>query len=1040
MKTLILHLSYIHIAGQDDYITSFVSAIARSVRELNCEADECVIVVSGDVAQSGTVAEYVAAKSFFSAVSKAVSDVLGLRDPKWVIVPGNHDCSFRPEDHVMRETLLDAVRKDPTKGTDASMVKACTAPQANFFDFLQSFSPPTSITTQLWYDYRISVGPHVLVFRCLNTAWMSSNPEAPGALLYPASVVPDPEDSAAIVITVFHHPSNWLEPNNRREFLRAIEKSADLVLTGHEHDAANYIKIDSTGIRSEYIEGAVLQDRRRAVPSGFNVLLLDLGRDEKVVAHFVANGDAYTRSSGDLLHQPFKRNRLCGRAEFAPSDAFRRFLDDPAVNLSHPAKDRITLSDIFVWPDFREISYTKKSKPLISAKSFLDRLKSSKRILLCGPDRSGKTALCKQLVEVLRTDAIVPVYVQCAESSLGPDHAVAIIESTFAKQYSRDDLTAYRQLPASRRAVILDGVHVLRLSRAAKIQMLTKLSQHAEYLILTADDMAQHVEDLVYSKESLASTVDFRPFELTQFGHIQRYTLVEKWLCIGVTAAEGRARVGLEWPLIARTIDTVIGKNFVPAFPVFILAILQTREAARPIDVRASTYGYFYERFVHDALTAGAKDGDPVTKREYLARLAWSMYEKRDRSIGEGALRAFHAQYESVMQVRLPFVPFYRELLSADILSEEANYYVFKHDYMYYYFAASYISDRMGDAAVRQAVTEMSLSLHVEEFAYIMLFLAHLSRDPHVIDTMLARARSLYANIQPAELNDDVTFMGDGTGEIVIGYVDDDVTITRRKLLARRDEYEECPAESNDIDLDDDATEPGSDGLDAVLKMNTAFKTLQILGQVLKNFAGAMEGPAKLQVASECYLLGLRVLGAAIGFMRDNEDAVYTHMFQILKRECPDCRESTLLRKAEGAVFYFGQLFSYGIIKILSNALGSEKLLLTYESIGEKFPTPVVGLVNLSLSLDNSTAIPEKAVLALHKEHRKRPLVKSLLRQLVVQHFDLFDVHVITKQRICSKLEIPYRKAVGVDRREILIAAPAFKSPKLLRGRADEKL
>jgi hypothetical protein len=59
--------------------------------------------------------------------------------------------------------------------------------------------------------------------------------------------------------------------------------------------------------------------------------------------------------------------------------------------------------------------------------------------------------------------------------------------------------------------------------------------------------------------------------------------------------------------------------------------------------------------------------------------------------------------------------------------------------------------------------------------------------------------------------------------------------------------------------------------IEEILQHNAAFKTIQILGQVLKNFTGSLRGGPKRQLMEECYGLGLRVLGnifrvAELGF------------------------------------------------------------------------------------------------------------------------------------------------------------------------------
>ena len=53
MKLMLIHLSDIHIASEEDVITNRHSQIVNAVRNLDYSLDMCVVVVTGDVAFSG---------------------------------------------------------------------------------------------------------------------------------------------------------------------------------------------------------------------------------------------------------------------------------------------------------------------------------------------------------------------------------------------------------------------------------------------------------------------------------------------------------------------------------------------------------------------------------------------------------------------------------------------------------------------------------------------------------------------------------------------------------------------------------------------------------------------------------------------------------------------------------------------------------------------------------------------------------------------------------------------------------------------------
>ena len=113
----------------------------------------------------------------------------------------------------------------------------------------------------------------------------------------------------------------------------------------------------------------------------------------------------------------------------------------------------------------------------------------------------------------------------------------------------------------------MDDLDRLYLDRSAKLQLLKVLTEFAEVVIVTANDITHQLEDVVYSRDSRVAEIEFQPHRLLEFGHYLRNALVERWFAIGSDAIAAAERLAREWAQIRRTIDTVVGRNFVPAYP-----------------------------------------------------------------------------------------------------------------------------------------------------------------------------------------------------------------------------------------------------------------------------------------------------------------------------------------------------------------------------------------------------------------------------------------------------------------------------------------
>ena len=236
------------------------------------------------------------------------------------------------------------------------------------------------------------------------------------------------------------------------------------------------------------------------------------------------------------------------------------------------------------------------------------------------------------------------------------------------------------------------------------------------------------------------------------------------------------------------TLNTLIGKNYVPSYPVYVLSVLQALDSATPIDITASTHGYFYELFIRTTLARGRNRKDFDVVASYLAFVSYRMEKRGIKIIGSDELRAVHDAYEERYDIRRPFAAMLRQLVDQGIFTGVNDGFRFKYSYLYNYFVASYMRDHMAEPDVREMLGDISRAVHTERNANILLFLAHLSRDPIIIGELLSASRDLYAGYPPAELKEDIQFLAElwpGLPEVV--YDENDPKVSRGAMLAEMD-------------------------------------------------------------------------------------------------------------------------------------------------------------------------------------------------------------------------------------------------------------
>lgn len=1044
MRILVVQLSDIHMHVNGNALTGRGALVAAAVRGLDPAIDAGVLLVTGDVAQSGADDEYMAALEFLDDVQRGLTSALRAGVPvHTAVIPGNHDCDLRGAQGA-RDALRERVLTGKASATDPSIIEICTAVQRQFFEFRDVVMAPDPARPDgpLYYERRFAVGGESVEVRCLNTAWLSQRHESEGTLYFPVALIPDRNADAAVAITILHHPFNWFPNENRRALQRRVEQVSDIIFTGHEHAHSRRTQVVGTGEVNEFIEGVALQVGADPSESGFHALVLDTGAGEERFCRFTWEpAEALYVPDGDAAWQPFQVNRLRARKDFELAPAFEAYLDDPEAAFEKHGAGRIRLSDVYVFPELGKVSPTVGDRPApVKGEDLFDDTTGPANLLITGADQSGKTCLAKAVFQRVRARGLVPVLIDGAQFSPVTGRAHEAVERVFAAQYDPSGAQRYRQLERGRRVIVVDNLHKLRARPERISAILDELAAFAGRIILLTNDVAHAVGEIVRAGAVIEGRGDYGHYRILPFGHVKRGELTERWHLLGDTLDDEQFAQRLRQA--NTTLDVVLGRNFVPAFPVFILAMLQGLDTPQGVDVGASTYGYFYELLLRNALAAGSNQGQYSERVSYLASVAFAMYSQRRGDLTHTEIRELTAAFITRYDVDVDVRSMTDDLVRRLVLVRSGDAYEFKYRYIYYYFVASYLRDHITEEPIRDAIRALSRRLSDEESANIMLFLAHVSTEPLIIEVMLEDARTHFANVAPAHLEDDVAFLTRFAPPLPeLTYEERDVTENRRESAVHRDALErsseaEASGETRSVVRSGDPAaggEPDAESEQYALaqaqraRILTALKTLQILGQVLKNFESSIEADRKEAIARECYALGFRILADITALLREGRADLVAYVVSTLReeehrRERRSGTEADVLVRANAVVFGLGLVAAFGIVKAISFAVGSPRLNRTYRRVAAAMPTVATRLVNLSVQLDQSSGFPRGEITRLAEDLRDTGLPLAVLQWMVLAHINLFPVQFQEKQRVCTALGIKYTPQLGVNARRRLLA------------------
>jgi len=1037
MKALIVHISDIHL--REDHENPSVkkfALIGKALQNEEKDLDHVIAVISGDVAYGGQKSEYDLAEQCFDTLSKDLQKRLNVPKIRFVFVPGNHDCDFS-ESSSLRTLTIEAIRNG--RGPDEDMIECCCKPQVKFINFRDGFpnGRPDRVLSQLHWEYQIEQDDQIIEFRCYNTAWMSVLHEIQGTLHVPDSVASrtDSDKIGDYVISVFHHPYNWMPANTFRRFKSLIEDSSDLVLTGHEHEADHFQKYSFKSKEvNDYLEGAVFQEQDRDDRAGFHAIYLNLATQKQRVVSFTWEDDKFIPERSDYPWVAYKRGSRGGKRDFDLCDDFSRWLEDPGASYLHPAKPDLRLADIYVFPNLKQFEISKKSDfiygSLVEGRDVLKALGSRMKVLLFGRQQSGKTTLAKVLFTDLYNQNLTPVIVageDLKKEHLNLEQLDKLVESQFAKQYRNPNLPSFKQIDKDKGVLIIDDFDHGALNATGRLKLLEVAAKRYGRLVVLADDMIK-MEEIAVHKDGSDVLTDFEQFEIVQFGHLLRSKLITRWYSIGSEYDADQLELGRRIHSAEQMVSTMLGRNYLPHFPVFILTLIQANDSVTRPNTSAGTYGSLYEVIITQALASKEAKVDLDTKMTYLSEIAHWMHVERKKRITDEEWEIFHRKYCGKFKIRPSKEALKNDLAANGLFDLRDECYGFRHPASYYYFVARYFRDNLPQDSVRIAVKNLLGKLYKEEHASIWLFLTHLSKDPFLLETILVHSKQIYSDLQAARFEDDISFLKSlykNVEKIVLK--DTSLGESKEEKLRTLDAGDEL---TQTVDDYDGAEEETNEALKMLAEMNLSLRTLEVLGQLVKNFPGSLQGDDKFALVQECYSLGLSTITMLFGlFQRDTEsfvDFVYDRMIE----KHPGIRDRNDLKsKLRNFMFWMIENASFGMVKRISQAVGHSQLGEIYREVREKNESNATMLIDIAIRLENlgfpedrlkelahkfGPQIPSAA--ARPKRGAKHPepnpvgsnnvFCERILKQLVVEHFYLFPTRETTKQKVCAALNI----------------------------------
>jgi hypothetical protein len=1019
MNIAILQLSDIHMVLKGNTILSKHGRIHNAIQEHIFELDHLYVTVTGDSAYSGNYDEYMQVIWMLEEITTNIKTIKDI-DISYIIIPGNHDCNFTLGKPSIRNVIIKNIQEGKIDKIDDVIIDELVAPQEEYFNFLNYFESQKNkvVDDKIFRRYFFQIGEYGIIFNCLNSSWISVLKEKPGNMYFPINNYKDQLEStkADLVISAVHHPQNWYFPENGRDIGKVLEENSDLILTGHEHVSTASKKEDFDGNVTQYIEGGVLQKSDDSGKSQFNFIMFNLNSKLQKLVRYSWTKTYYT-SIYETEWSTFDRSKSLNKSPFLLSKEFSVYLNDPGITIKHPQKANVILEDIYMYPDGRIVEINEKSgkaEEIINLKQ-LTSYREDFNLFVLGSEKSGKTAFCKTIFNYHYNHGLTPVYINGLHIK---DNTLAdfnkLVYKNYSYQYSGATLENYKQLEMNKKVIIIDDLDKSKQNSKSLLELLRNIKKAYPNIILTGNEIMKY-SDLLNDDETEVDILEkFNKFEIMQFGHLGRAHFINKWNALGQVNNLTDKELLEKNDKTAAIINVVIGNNYVPSYPFFLLILLQTAESGLPHNNKDSSYGYYYELLITQSfMNINMQHNEIDAYYTYIAELAYHFFEKDIYEITKTEFKEFNNWLGREYDLTHEFDKITKKLLDSSVLELHNNSYRFKYNYTYYYFVAKYFAVKINEEKIKKTISEMCTNVYIEEYANILMFLTHLSKDPFILYEIHNQAQKIFEEFSPTTLENDIISLNNLAIEVPkLVYQNIEVNKHREDQLIAKDEIERSRQE---VAVDRERKKRKENVMDLAAKLNVAFKTIEILGQILRNYYGSIKATEKYFLTEEAYFVGLRTLNSFLSVISNNVNNIASKIQRVIEQQDANLNKPDIEDMAGKLLFNLCCAISYHTIKKVSESIGSEDLYATYRRISDVHDSTAVKLIEISIKLDQSRSLPYNDIRVLKESAEGNVMATSLLKVLVINHLYMFDTDYRDKQRICALLGIPMAKQRSID-------------------------
>ncbi len=1008
MELQLIHLSDLHFSKQSDPFEINIEKMIKAIISVGI-ADECVIVISGDLTFDGKNNEYYYVNSFVGALRKKLAEEnYKEKRIEIVCVPGNHDIDFS-KIGIDAETIT---RGYKDKNVD-DLVGLYLDNMKGFFGCARNrkcFLDDKIVSKKV-----ISYGDQTVGFVMLNTAPLSilgGTAEDMGKHYLNDLQLQKIEQAtdADVNVLVMHHSIEWFNNLCKDRLRKIISRNYSLVLTGHEHVPVGESRnINGSGevqcVQGNAMYGNVTEG------NGFCTVNIDLDKGRIVGHSCLWKKSLYITKK--IIDGCIKNN--FGGNLMIQSDFIEEISKD---------SDKRNVDDYYVFPSLTYNVYKEnedvEKHDVETEKELIEAVSKYSKVVITGEHKSGKTLLANKLYRTFLNQKKVPLLITA--SDVNKRKMEKTIEYAFFEQYEDEDnaYDLFKQMDNSDKIVLLDEANLIP-EKTLKLLLEVFDSYFGKIIIFTEEklelDIKKQVVDIMVEADTLYLTI--KPFL-----YVKRKKLINNILSCRMN---DDFDVEKETKKINELINTQV--KYFNLNPEFIISFVNQYEKSYRFEFSSglNVFNIVYESSIRNRIIDCSENYDVTTVINVLRELAFYMHFGKKNCVNadeiNGVVEKYNLTYRQNVNVRL----FLGVAIKAKIIVEFDNEYRFKDHTIVAYFVAQALNRKynQGDD-IKNKLDYLLENLCFGINSDIVLFLALITDNPKFLYIIIDGAKKHFEGQEELSFDvGNVKFLLDTTIPVKDTLPSEEERMQREKEITKQEEDVKI---SDFIELVNEYDYSEEDLLKVENQIMISFKYLEILSKALPAFCQNMKVDQQDELVALIYRCPNQFLFTILKDIGDNFEIFCNEVYDdisALRREKNIAEVN--INSVKHMVEQISAVLVMALYQIVASTCASEQTItaLNEFSFGNNSNYKLQNLMMASRVIDVSRF--SKQAQDLNKEMNNK-IEKSIIKYTVREYLlrnnvevygeaqSLIDCFFGGKSSHDLKIEIAKRRITDKDR------------------------